>query len=102
MARLIDADKLMEDFPIRIHRYDKEHGDLHFVLGIESVMEYINNNMPTIEPVKRGKWVEDICYDEVIICNACGNEAYFSLDAGTYMVFDYCPYCGAKMESDEE
>ena len=37
-------------FPIRINHYDREHGDLHFVLGIETVMEYIEN-LPSAELV---------------------------------------------------
>ena len=95
--RLIDAEKLMEDFPIRIHSYDKEHGDLHFVLGIESVMEYINDNMPTIEPVKHGEWIScrkpNRLWDIIVFkCSICGCENYNdSL---------YCPSCGSKMDGD--
>jgi len=28
-------------FPIRKHSYDKEHGDEHFIFGIETVMEFV-------------------------------------------------------------
>ena len=96
--RLIDADKLMEDFPIRIHRYDKEHGNLHFVLGVESVMEYINDNMPTIEPVKRGKWVKGEHDWSVRHCSVCAGYVHPVLDISR---FRYCPHCGAKMEVEE-
>lgn len=37
--RLIDLDDLLK-FPIRTDNYDKENGNEHFVLGIESVLEY--------------------------------------------------------------
>ena len=49
MARLIDADLLMK-FPIRLDNYDKEHGNEHFVLGIESVLEYAEQ-LPTVDAV---------------------------------------------------
>ena len=52
---------------------------------------------PTIEakPVKRGKWFH-INNDGFIYCSECNNEAYWDTDYGQQL-FDYCPYCGAKM-----
>lgn len=47
MAELIDRKELRK-FPIRIDHYDKENGSLDFVLGIETVFEYIEY-LPTIE-----------------------------------------------------
>ena len=64
----------------------------------EEAIEHWNTR---VELVSHGEWVEDICCDEVIICNACGNEAYFDLDEGTYIEFDYCPFCGAKMVGEQ-
>ena len=32
----------LQNFPIRINHYDQEHGKLDFVLGIETVFEYID------------------------------------------------------------
>lgn len=46
-GRLIDADALLRDFPIRLDHYDKEHGSKHFVYGVETVMDYVSE-MPTI------------------------------------------------------
>lgn len=46
-GRLIDADALLRDFPIRADHYDKEHGSEHFVYGVETVMDYVGG-MPTI------------------------------------------------------
>lgn len=45
MARLIDLNKLQE-FPIRITRYDKENGKLDFIMGIETAIEYVES-LPT-------------------------------------------------------
>lgn len=39
MPRYIDLDELLK-YPIRIDHYDKEHGNINFVYGIESVIEY--------------------------------------------------------------
>ena len=55
--RLIDADKLKK-YPIRINHYDKEHGNLDFVLGVESVMEYAET-LPAVDAV------------EVVRCKDC-------------------------------
>jgi hypothetical protein len=46
-------------YPIRIDHYDKEHGDLHFVLGIESVMEYIEN-LPSADAVSMEEHVKEL------------------------------------------
>ena len=55
--RLIDANELKK-FPIRIDHYDKVNGNEHFVLGIESVLEYAEN-LPTVDAV------------EVVRCKDC-------------------------------
>jgi hypothetical protein len=47
--KLIDVDALKK-FPIRIDRYDKEHGNEDFVLGIETVLEYAEH-LPTVDAV---------------------------------------------------
>ena len=65
MSRLIDLEELLK-FPIRIDHHDKVNGNEHFVLGIETVLEYAEN-LPTIEqpkwiPVSEGLPTEDgIC-----------------------------------------
>ena len=48
---LIDLSELQK-FPIRLDHYDKEHGDEHFVYGIESLMEYAEC-LPVIVPAER-------------------------------------------------
>lgn len=50
MAEYIEREKLMA-YPIRIDHYDKENGNLDFVLGIESVLEYAQY-LPTVEVVR--------------------------------------------------
>lgn len=96
--RLISLDDLMK-FPIRINHYDKEHGNEHFVLGIESVLEYAEQ-LPTIEarPVVHGEWKP--YYDYFTkrqvgwICTNCSGVQDDLSNGDT----DYCPNCGAIMD----
>lgn len=48
MSDLISRQAVL-DYPIRLDHYDEEHGNRHFVLGIESVMEYVEY-LPSAEP----------------------------------------------------
>ena len=53
-----------------------------------------------VQPVKRGKWVNPVSVGNgIIFCSVCRNEAYWDTDYGQQL-FDYCPYCGAKMIKD--
>lgn len=53
-----------------------------------------------VQPVKHGRWFH-INNDSFIYCSECNNEAYWDTDYGQQL-FDYCPYCGAKMIKDGE
>ena len=61
-------------------------------------------NMPTIdaEPVVRGEWVttRTIIHDGEPYCSLCGQEALAEYGRHTYIKSNYCPNCGAKMESE--
>lgn len=57
MSRYIDLDELLK-FPIRIDHYDKEHGDINFIYGIESVIEYAEY-LPVYEVLPDGKWYSE-------------------------------------------
>lgn len=75
------------NYPIRLDRYDAEHGNRDFVLGIESVMNYVES-LPSAEPdtarriVGKSKdgmtlWYQcEICNEPVdeqdIFCRGCG------------------------------
>ena len=45
------------------------------------------------QTVKRGRWDGTTTF---FICSVCHKEAYWDTDYGQQL-FDYCPYCGAKM-----
>ena len=57
--RLIDVDRLLKEFPIRINHYDKENGNFRYVLGIEAVMDYVKE-MPTVEAIPI-EWLKEKC-----------------------------------------
>jgi hypothetical protein len=50
-------------------------------------------NVPSadVQPVRSGRWI--------IFCSECKHEAYWDTDYGQQL-FDYCPYCGARMNED--
>lgn len=41
MAQYIKLEDI-QAYPIRLNKCDKKNGNLHFILGIESVMEYVD------------------------------------------------------------
>ena len=57
MAKYIKLEDLMQ-FPIRRDHYDKEHGNEHFIYGIETVLEYAEN-LQTTDAVQEWISVED-------------------------------------------
>ena len=67
MTEYIDREELMK-FPIRLDHYDKEHGDVNFIYGIETALEYAAN-LPTMGavPVSELKKLRDYLYSEDLI-----------------------------------
>ena len=58
----------------------------------EAVEEALNVAIEALEQEpKRGKWIE---IDEYSECSCCGAESCGATP--------FCPYCGARMESDEQ
>ena len=97
MADYIDRAELMK-FPIRADHYDKEHGNKHFISGIETVLEYAGS-LPAadVAPVVHGRWTaKQGGFFEMATCSVCGER--HSLNGGAR----YCPHCGAKMEVDHD
>ena len=59
----------------------------------------IDQIKPTdVQPVKHGRWIH-FNDDGFIFCTECKHEAYWDTDYGQQL-FDYCPYCGARMIKD--
>lgn len=57
-------------------------------------------NLPTIDPVKHGRWIKD---DVGVHCSECfcGWEFLTGIPVEVYG-FHYCPNCGAKMDGGED
>lgn len=55
--------------------------------------------LPTIDPVKHGKWIND---DVGVHCSECfcGWKFLTGIPVEVYG-FNYCSYCGAKMDGGE-
>ena len=93
--RLIDAGVLQEE-------YKKRHDGKRLLLI---------DVAPTVDavPVVHGRWkavTEDmVTYKR--ICSCCGKEAPYDirdedpLSEGYYMLYPYCPWCGAKMDGKD-
>ena len=91
--RLIDADALIQDL--------KDH-KIPFNADINEAIIVA----PTIDavPVKHGHWVEqeheDWKWSKEYRCSECGKYRLVTTPVGRE--WNYCPYCGAKMEVEED
>lgn len=97
MSEYIERKAIMA-FPIRKDRCDKERANEHFILGVETVLEYAQN-LPAadVAPVVHGRWCILVGYKTRMVCSVCG------WDAPEYGKFySYCPNCGARMDGDEQ
>lgn len=72
--------------------------------GMTAAIFWGIKRMPTIDPVKHGKWTvipkrcENQTFDECK-CSVCGDVEYFNFG---WKKFSYCPNCGAKMDKEDE
>ena len=107
--RPIDADELKDNFSkvsfSGLAAYGFGLAELYS--GVSKMLELIDE-APTIEPVKRGKWLIRHIFDRYnqhrryeVICSVC-KEHYpkilISKDMLVRDMFNYCPNCGAKMD----
>lgn len=96
--RLIDADALIE----KLSTFnDRVHGDTHFICGIESAKEIIQNE-PTVdaEPVRHGKWIKadsQQYFRKHYPCFTCSECGYRK---DSQKKWNYCPFCGARMDME--
>lgn len=107
MADYISREELLK-FPVRADHYDKEHGNYHFIAGIETVLEYAES-LPSadVSPTAHGYWEAiDSSYwrwapsggvrehHTIFRCGNCG--------CASVIESRYCPHCGTKMEVDHD
>lgn len=96
MKEYIEREAVLR-FPIRKDHCDKEHANKHFIFGVESVMEYVEN-LPAAEvaEVRHGYWDDSLD----------GLTPYCSVCRCTHRCLIrrpiYCPNCGARMDKEAE
>ena len=101
MAEYINREAIMK-FPIRKDHCDKEHANGHFINGIESVLEYVEN-LPAVDvaPVRYGRWIDAPLYgNKNCRCSECGSWNSIEASWRGVIMQKYCPNCGAKMEGE--
>lgn len=87
MSRLIDADEL------EFHRQLEPRGNGEYEY-VDVIYKNDVDDAPTIEdvqPVVRGKWIDGTKRQTCSICRYRGVRSW-----------NYCPSCGAKMETSHE
>ena len=88
--RPIDADsleKVVEEKPYDVVSVDRGGFSAAVVFSMIA-------DMPTVDPVKHGHWIED--YDSHMYmdsCSACNGRSIFG-----GRIYRFCPNCGAKMD----
>ena len=88
------------EFPIRKDHCDKERANEHFILGIESVLEYVEN-LPAadVAPVVHGEWLlRHIGAGHYWECSVCHTNPCIYVTEHT----KFCPNCGARMDGGNE
>jgi hypothetical protein len=66
-------------------------------VAIDCMTKCIEKKAADVQPVKHGQWESPVSVGNGIkFCSVCRNEAYWDTDYGQQL-FDFCPYCGAKM-----
>ena len=104
MARLIDADNLVEDIKSEIaedkeiYPDDKFSGIVRF--GMRTVIGIVKNQ-DTVDPVKHGEWIHSSSTAYLTVsCSECGYKVNHFLS--TWQTAKYCPNCGARMDGVEK
>lgn len=97
MAEYIERERTVELLRSLGNReYRKENGTIQDAIKMISYPEY--TPAADVAPVVHGRWIEQEKYTFGIMydCSICENRI---LDNGH--PWNYCPNCGAKMESEE-
>ena len=102
MPRLNDEDRLKN----AIHEYVDKYGNIEMSIVDFNIM--LERNRVEAEPVRHGHWEDE---EGMLICSLCGRPTYDMHDKfiefnGVKIIAlaepDYCSFCGAKMDEEEE
>lgn len=109
MKEYIEREAVLQ-FPIRKDHCDKEHANKHFIFGVESVMEYVEN-LPAadVAEVRHGSWIDlniENSTGPIFMCSECShihnpNRSDLDLERVELKPL-YCDACGARMDKEDE
>lgn len=91
---LINKEKLINKIATEVH-YDTEHPLESYAKLLMMIVEAEEEEAEDKEAVSRGKWLHNDIM-ETDICSCC-----HTLLVCDVRGFNYCPYCGAKMDLKE-
>ena len=96
--RLIDAENLAEVLNRYLAQLRNSGISVGLRMGINTCLTFINNaNTIEAEPVKHGRWETNSDRPDSLICSICK----CGFDMWKHDQHNYCPNCGAKMDSEE-
>ena len=99
-------DEMIERYT-RNAEYERTHGNLQGCLEFRQLAEWLKDYKRLLEQEpKAGHWITEIKSDlrgdmwpTNPKCSECGGEPYYS---NTIYNYKFCPYCGARMESEDK
>ena len=53
-----------------------------------------------LEPVRHGRWIQKKTIPDFHHCSICGATHKMQASCNKYLMLNYCPYCGAKMDDE--
>ena len=101
MADLIERYKITANLPSVLMNYCNRFNGKQLESITEMIYELENSiESADVQPVCRGTWLHFNNDSNFIFCSECNHEAYWDTDYGQQL-FDYCPYCGARMMKED-
>ena len=55
-----------------------------------------------LEPVRHGRWIQKKTIPDFHHCSICGATHKMQASCNKYLMLNYCPYCGAKMDGGKD
>ena len=91
MKRYIDADKFIEYLGFANTKEERNE----YIYAIVTLQDLDNQIAEDVQEIKHGKWIstENALGEIEYRCSECDNYLFF-------LLYDYCPYCGAKMDKE--
>lgn len=97
----VSKEYIEKEAALELSKYlDHEHGNKHFIWGVETYAEYLQGlSSVNVEPAAEGKWIRPTSKGG-FYCTSCGGPAPLFKDDYNRVYFcstNFCPHCGAKM-----